>query len=160
LNDSESCDATPLYDIQRRRSGLNGTVSYRPKTGHDLTLRGNRSLFRQEGLILRYEVAVELGPAAVGRAEEIRVESPIREAAAEDDAEAPFRTERPAVRRVATEGRAPAEVVVPRAKRTGEQSVRTIEGAERLDMLGDERFSSRASAVPARTVSSSDIGAI
>jgi TonB-dependent receptor len=35
-----------LYDVQRRRSGLNAAVSYRPRTGHDLTFRANRNLFR------------------------------------------------------------------------------------------------------------------
>ena len=35
-----------LYDVERRRAGFTGTVSYRPKTGHDLTFRANRNLFR------------------------------------------------------------------------------------------------------------------
>jgi TonB-dependent receptor len=35
-----------LYDVQRRRSGVNAAVSYRAKAGHDLTLRANRNLFR------------------------------------------------------------------------------------------------------------------
>ena len=34
------------YDVQRRRQGLNGSVAYRPATGHELTVRGNRNLFR------------------------------------------------------------------------------------------------------------------
>jgi TonB-dependent receptor len=35
-----------LYDVQRRRAGVNGTLSYRPTAGHDLTFRLNRNLFR------------------------------------------------------------------------------------------------------------------
>jgi TonB-dependent receptor len=34
------------YDVQRRRQGLNGSVAFRPATGHELTVRGNRNLFR------------------------------------------------------------------------------------------------------------------
>jgi TonB-dependent receptor len=35
-----------LYDVDRRRIGVNGVVSYRPRNGHDLTVRVNRNLFR------------------------------------------------------------------------------------------------------------------
>ena len=35
-----------LYDVERRRQGMNGALAYRPESGHEVTVRVNHNLFR------------------------------------------------------------------------------------------------------------------